>query len=358
MDNQKDFSMKFIDFRSDTVTQPTKKMREAMYNASVGDDVYGDDITVQELESLAAEIVGKEAALFVPSGTFGNQLCIFTHCERGDEIILGRDCHILRYECGALSVIAGVQSVSLSTKQGLLDVQDIENAIRSPFDSISKVHQPKTRLLCLENALGCGRVVPLESMEKFFNLAKKNNLNVHLDGARLFNAAASLNCEAKEITKYCDSVMFCLSKGLCSPIGSIIAGSHKFIQEARFKRKLMGGGLRQVGVLAACGLISLKDHVKLLADDHKIAKFLCEKLIEIKEIEVVPEDVQINFVFFKTKADIDVKALGDSLKSEGILTHFNLNGGPHRLAIHYYIREKEILKFIDAMKNFFQNLKV
>lgn len=354
MDTAAESTMKYIDFRSDTVTQPTKKMREAMYNCEVGDDVFNDDPTVHELEALAAAMVGKEAALFVPSGTFGNQLCVFTHCNRGDEIILSRDSHIFKNECGALATIAAVQTVSLPSKKGFMDPKEIENSIRCPSDPVSCVHQPKTTLLCLENALASGLVVPLDLMEKFYNIAKTQNLKVHLDGARVFNAATYLKCDVKEITKFCDSVMFCLSKGLCSPVGSIIAGDKDFINRARFKRKLLGGGLRQVGVLAACGLISLKEHVNYLADDHRIAKLLCEKLMSVKEIEVFPEDVQINFVYFNTKQETDVRKLAEFLKSQGIMTDLNVRGGLHRLAVHYYIREKEVLKFVESLQEFFK----
>jgi len=358
MDLQKEFPMKFIDFRSDTVTQPTKKMREAMYNAPVGDDVFGDDPTVQELEQLSAKMLGKEAALFVPSGVFGNQLCVFTHCQRGDEIIVSRNSHVFKSETGALSVIPGVQSLSLTTNKGLLDPKDVENAIRCPSnDPVEIIHQPKTTLLCLENALSTGLLMPLDLMENLYNIAKKHNLKVHLDGARVFNAAVAFNCDVKDITKFCDSVMFCLSKGLCSPVGSIIAGTKEFISLARYKRKLMGGGLRQVGVLAACGLISLKEHVQYLAEDHKMAKFLCQKMQELNEVEVFPEDVQINFVFFKIKVDVEPHDLKEFLRKEGILTDLQTRGGLHRLVTHYYIREKEILLFVEALRKFFGSLK-
>ena len=358
MDSHKDFSMKFIDLRSDTVTHPTQKMREAMYNACVGDDVYGDDPTVIELEVLSAELMGKEAALFVPTGVFGNQLSVFTHCDRGDEVIVSRNCHIFKSETGALSVIPGVQSLSLVTNKGLLDPKEVEAAIRCPVDEVEIIHQPRTKLLCLENALSTGLVVPLETMETLYKIAKKHNLKVHLDGARIFNAAISLGCSAKDIAQYCDSVMFCLSKGLCSPVGSIIAGTKEFINAARKKRKLMGGGMRQVGVLAACGLISLKEHVGYLGEDHRIAKLLCEKMKEIKEVEVFPDDVQINFVFFKINVDVDPHNLQEFLKKEGIFTELQPRGGGlHRLVTHYYIREKEVLLFVEKVKKFFEGLK-
>lgn len=358
MDPNRQFIMKLIDFRSDTVTHPTKKMREAMYFAEVGDDVFSDDPTVLELERLAADMVGKEAGLFVPTGVFGNQLCVFTHCQRGDEIILSRNSHIFKSETGALSVIAGVQTCSIVANKGLLDPNDVEAAIRNTDGNpVQTIHQPKTTLLCLENALSTGLVVPLDLMQNLYSIAKKHGLNVHLDGARVFNAAVALKCDVKEITRCCDSVMFCLSKGLCSPIGSIIAGSHEFIEIAKCKRKMMGGGMRQVGVLASCGMISLKEHVNLLEEDHRIAKILCQKMQEIEELEVYPEDVQINFVFFKIKSDVDPTELKEFLKNEGILTELQSRGGTMRLVTHYYIREKEVEKLVDGMKKFFQSLK-
>lgn len=243
-----------IDLRSDTVTKPTKAMREAMYNAMVGDDVYGDDPTVNELEAYAAKLVGKEAALFVPSGTFGNQLALLTHCQRGDEVLLGDDCHIVQHEVGAAAVIAGVQLRTLISKKGILDPEEIRSKIRE-----EELHYPRTGLICLENAHSNGRVIPLKAMASVREIALERQVPVHLDGARLFNAATYLKVDVKEITKYCDTVMFCLSKGLCAPVGSILAGSKSFIERGRKNRKLMGGGMRQAGVIAAAGLIALKE---------------------------------------------------------------------------------------------------
>ena len=220
--------MKFIDLRSDTVTEQPNFMKEAMFKAEVGDDVYGDDPTVIKLEALAAEIVGKEAALFVPSGTFGNQLSLFTHCRRGTEVIIADSNHIIAHEVGASSVIAGVQLRAIDAPNGVLKAEDIEKRIRFEDEDI---HFPSTSLICIENAHSSGNVLTLENMKEVYDVAKKYNLPVHLDGARLFNASTALNVDVKEITKYCDSVMFCLSKGLCAPVGSIIAGDKYFINK-------------------------------------------------------------------------------------------------------------------------------
>jgi len=240
----------YIDVRSDTVTWPTEAMRVAMASAPVGDDVYGDDPTMNELERLAAEMTGKEAAIFVPSGTFGNQLALFTWCPRGSEVILGEQCHIVQHEAGAASVIAGVQTRTIFAPNGILPVDEIEARIRG-----DDIHYPSTTLICLENAHSSGRVISLDSMKEVAALAKRYGLPIHLDGARLFNAAIALGVRAADIAAHVDSVMFCLSKGLCAPIGSMLAGPRDFIEKARRKRKIMGGGMRQAGILAAAGLI-------------------------------------------------------------------------------------------------------
>jgi threonine aldolase len=286
--------MKFIDLRSDTVTVPTQEMREAMYRAEVGDDVFEDDPTVKELEEYAASISGKEASIFVPSGTFGNQLALFTHCNRGDEVILGDECHIVQHEVGAASVIAGVQLRTVKTDKGTFDPGEVESKIRG-----EDIHFPATGLIAMENAHSSGRVVPLSNMEAIYNIAQKHHIPVHLDGARLFNAAAYLKKDAKEITAYCDSVMFCLSKGLCAPVGSMLAGNREFIAKARKKRKLMGGGLRQAGFLAAAGLVALKKMRGRLVEDHENAVLLGNELAKIPGIKVEIDDIHINMVFFR-----------------------------------------------------------
>ncbi|PRR78103.1 L-allo-threonine aldolase [Clostridium liquoris] len=337
--------MNFIDLRSDTVTKPTEKMRKAMYEAEVGDDVYGDDPTVNELESYAAELVGKEASLFVPSGTFGNQLSLFTHCTRGNEVILGEDCHILMHEVGAPAVIAGVQLRPIKSNKGEIDPLEIEKRIRGV-----DIHFPETGLICVENAHSNGRVISLENMREIYTIARNHNLPVHLDGARLFNAAAYLNVDPKEITQYCSSVMFCLSKGLCAPVGSMVAGSKDFIEKARKKRKIMGGGLRQAGILAAAGLVALKDMRKYLMEDHQNALYLGEELSKIPGININLDDININMVFFNMNDELyDMNNLAKEFYKKGI----KINGpenGELRFVTNYWIKRKDIDYIINTMK--------
>lgn len=335
-----------LDFRSDTVTWPTDAMRKAMAEAAVGDDVYEDDPTILELEGFAAELVGKEAALFVPSGTFGNQLAVFTHCNRGDEVILGDDCHIVVHEVGAAAVIAGVQLRTIRSHHGVLDPEEIRTKIRAEED----IHYPNTGLICLENAHSNGRVIPLSFMSSTRDVAQEFGIPIHLDGARLFNAATSLGVPASEIAGYCDSVMFCLSKGLCAPVGSMLAGSAHFIALARKKRKLMGGGLRQAGVLAAPGLIALKEMTKRLAEDHKNARLLAEKLSEIKGVQVFKDQLDINMVFFDMReTGDDGTILAAELLKEGILVN-GPEGGIMRFVCHYWTKEDNVLRLAEAVK--------
>jgi threonine aldolase len=337
--------MKFIDLRSDTVTVPTQEMKDAMYNAIVGDDVYEDDPTVKELEEYAAKLVNKESALFVPSGTFGNQLALLTHCRRGDEVILGDDCHIVVHEVGASSVIAGVQLRTLRSTKGELDPLEVASKIRG-----EDIHFPSTGLICLENAHSNGRVISLKNMENIYIIAKKNNIPLHLDGARLFNAAASLKVDAKEITKYCDSVMFCLSKGLCAPIGSILAGSKEYIDIARKGRKLMGGGLRQAGFLAAAGLVALKSMTKGLKEDHKNAILLGNELAKLPGIKVNTEDIHINMVFFNaSEANINKETFVKDMYDKGIKINPEENG-ELRFVTNYWVTEEDIHYVVDVMK--------
>ncbi len=288
--------MKYIDFRSDTVTKPTEEMRQAMAKAEVGDDVFGDDPTVNKLQQLAAKIVGKEAGLFMSSGTQGNQCAIMSHTRRGEAVIVGDQCHIMSHEAGAYAVLSGVSLSVATTKNGIIDPKSVEQLIADDSD----LHVAKTGLICLENAYSNGVVTPLSVMKQVYETAKQNNIPVHLDGARLFNAAVSLGVDVKEIAKYCDTVTFCLSKGLCAPIGSILIGSNEFINTAKRYRKVLGGGLRQVGVLAAAGEIALTKMVTRLQDDHDNAKFLAEQLATIEGIEVFEQSVDINIVFFKS----------------------------------------------------------
>lgn len=336
--------MKVIDMRSDTVTKPTEAMRKAMADAEVGDDVYGDDRLTNEMECLVAEMSGKEAAVFVPSGTFGNQLALFTHCRRGDEVIIYNDCHIVHDEAGAPAIIAGVQLQTLEGRGSLPDASAIESRIRK---DPSDFHYPPTGLICMETAHSDGRVIPLENMEAVYNTAKRYGLPVHLDGARLFNAADYLGVNAAEVAKYTDSVNICLSKGLCAPIGSMLAGTKEFVESARRRRKIMGGGMRQTGVLAAAGLIALRDMTGRLGEDRKTARMLADRLSKIKGISCVPEDVHANLVFFALDEKISVDTVMAALNENGILAN-PPEDGLMRLVTHYWIDGDDVNRVADV----------
>jgi threonine aldolase len=339
-----------IDIRSDTVTKPTPAMRKAMAEAEVGDDVYGDDPSVNKLEELGAQIIGKEASIFVPSGTFGNQLALFTHCQRGTEVLLGEECHIIQHEAGAASVIAGVQTRPVSAPNGVLPIESLRERLR-----MRDLHAPKTSLICMENAHSLGRVVPLNNMDSIKALAKEKNIPVHLDGARLFNAALALGVDAKEIAGRADSVMFCLSKGLCSPVGSLLAGSKAFVEEARYKRKIMGGAMRQAGVLAAAGIISLTEHIKFLAEDHRRAKELAKGLAGIEGIVVNKDEVDINMVFFcwpPAKEKKYAEKAMDVLSKHKVITNASENGG-FRYVTHYWITDADVNTILEASREAF-----
>ena len=307
--------MRYIDLRSDTVTRPTLAMRAAMAAAEVGDDVYGDDPTVNELEALAAETLGFEAALFVTSGTMGNQLGIMSQTRRGDEIIAGANSHIFMHEVGAAAVLSGVTVRQVDYPNCIPVPAMVEAAIR-PDD----IHEPPTSLICLENALANGRLVPVEIMAEIRRIADEHGLNVHLDGARVFNAAAALGVDVKEITRYADSVSCCLSKGLCAPVGAIFAGRAETVKRARKCRKLLGGGMRQAGILAAAGILALKEMPKRLSEDHANAKRLAELLSQIDGVSIDKDSVEINMVFFKLDRSAELKAaLPEKMKQHGIL---------------------------------------
>ncbi len=329
-----------IDLRSDTVTQPTRAMREAMMTAQVGDDVYGDDMTVNELEKLAAEVTGKEAALFVCSGTMGNQLAIMTHTHAGEEIIAGLQSHVIQHEAGAYARLSGVSAMTADTEQGSIGAEDVLRLLREP----GNVHHPVTSLLCLENPMSDGTVVPLARMQSAIMAARAHGLKVHLDGARLFNAACVLGVEAGEIVRDCDSVMFCLSKGLCAPVGSMLAGKADFIMRARRNRKVLGGGLRQAGILAACGLISLREMTGRLHEDHASARTLAEALSALPGVSIDLDKVQTNMVF----ADIAGPGFCDPglcayLRERGVL----INGAPdgyYRFVTHHDVSQADVLR--------------
>lgn len=339
--------MKLLDFRSDTVTLPTEKMLEEMVKAPLGDDVYGDDETVNKLESMAAEMMGKEAALLVPSGTMGNLIAVMTHTIPGQEIILEESSHIYLYEVAGIARVAGVQARTIKGEYGALNVGDIEAAIR-----IDNIHFPETGLICLENThnMSGGAAIPLDKMEEVSKLGKSKKIPLHLDGARIFNAAEALQVEVKEIAKYVDSVMFCLSKGLCAPIGSILVGKKAFIDKARKFRKMLGGGMRQAGIIAAAGIVALEEQSKRLQEDHSNAKFLAEKLREIKGVEVEIEKVHSNIInvdFYNT--DISIPDLVNRMKDKGIL----VNGRNNRLirfVTHHGVSKSDIIDAVALIK--------
>ncbi len=337
--------MKIIDLRSDTVTIPTDEMRKAMAEAEVGDDVYGDDPTVNELEKKAADIIGKEDAIFVPSGTFGNQLAILTHTNRGDEIIVEKNCHIVMHEVGASAVIAGVQLRAVEGKNGTMNPVDVENAIRD-----EDIHFPRTGLICIENAHSSGAVVSIDNMNEIKKVAEKTGIPIHLDGARVFNAAKALNVDVKEITKYTDSIMFCLSKGLAAPIGSILAGSKEFIKNARKNRKLMGGGLRQAGIIAAAGIIALEKMVDRLEEDHQNSQYLAEELSKIEGINVKFDRNDINMVFFELPNEI-IKE--EKLISKLLDRNIKINGqedGEYRFVTNKDVTREDLEYVVEQMK--------
>lgn len=336
--------MKYFDFRSDTVTQPTDKMRTAMFNSVVGDDVYGDDPTLVELEKKAAELLGKEAAIFVPSGTFGNQLAIYTHTKRGDEIIVGDACHIVMHEVGAAAVISSVQLRQIPTIDGSMDPDVLSRMIRE-----DDIHYPETGLICVENAHSCGRVIPIDEMKCIYEIAQNHLIPVHLDGARIFNAAVALGVEAKEIAKYADSMMFCLSKGLCAPVGSMLVGTKSFIDKARKNRKLMGGGLRQAGFLASAGLIALEDMIPCLSDDHKMAMLLAEQLSHVEGVEILWNRMDINMVFCHIALNLPEHVFVNRLFESGI----KINGsedGEFRFVTNHWTRVEAVEKLVTSIK--------
>ena len=286
-----------IDLRSDTVTQPSQKMKQFMLNAPLGDDVYGDDPSIQALEKQAADIFKKESSAFVPSGTMANLISVLSHCDRGDEIILGNKSHIFVYEAGGISAFGGIHSHQLhNTDDGKICLSGLENAVRNPNDS----HHPISKLICLENTHNLCFGAPIK--ENYFNsvkeIANQYNLKIHIDGARIFNASVALNTEVHHLTKHADSVSCCLSKGLSSPVGSLIIGTAKFISKAKRIRKALGGGMRQSGILAAAGIYSFNHMIDHLDSDHKNAKLLAEELSKIDNIKIDLEKIHTNIIFF------------------------------------------------------------
>jgi threonine aldolase len=302
-----------IDLRSDTVTQPTQEMREAMAAAPVGDDVYGEDPTVNRLENIAAAMLGFEAAVFVSSGTQSNLIALMSHCERGDEYIVGQQAHTYKYEGGAAAVLGSIQPQPLEYEaDGTLDLKRVEAAIKT-----DDFHFARTRLFCLENTQA-GKVLPLDYLCEASRFARCKGLFLHLDGARIFNAAVKLGVDVKEITGHFDSVSVCLSKGLCAPVGSVLCGSHALVEQARRWRKVVGGGMRQAGILAAAGILALTDMVDRLEEDHRNAEKLSQGLSVINGLSLCPDSPQTNMVFAEVAPDVSDQ-LAEFLKKKSIL---------------------------------------
>lgn len=337
---------KWIDLRSDTVTQPTQEMREAMYRAQVGDDVYGDDPTMNELERKAAEMLGKEAALFMASGTMGNAVAVMSHIQRGNEVILSDTAHIVAHEVGGAAVLSQAFIRTLHFKDGLFDAEQIRAAIRDR----SNIHYPYTGLICVEEPLATGKVVPLERLQQVYKMAKEENIPVHMDGARIFNAATALGVDVKKIAACTDSVMFCLSKGLCAPVGSMLVGSKEYIERARRNRKMLGGGMRQCGFLAAAGLIALEVMTKRLQEDHDNAKYMAQRLQKMPGVTLDMNSVEINMVFFKLDAP---KEVIDSLPEKMLEAGVKINGiedGEFRFVTTHDTSREDIDRALDAFE--------
>lgn len=338
--------MRIIDLRSDTITKPTPAMRRAMYEAEVGDDVLGDDPTVQRLEELAAERMGKEAGLYVASGTMGNLVCLLTHCGRGDEVIVGDQAHTYIYEQGGMAALGGIHPRPLPNRpDGTIDLEQIEAAIRP-----ENVHFPRTRLVALENTHNrCGgAVLPVSYMRAVGKLARQHGLKYHLDGARVFNAAVALGVDVKEIVADCDSVSFCLSKGLGAPVGSVVVGTEDFIAEARRSRKVVGGGMRQAGVIAAAGIVALTEMVDRLAEDHANARRLAEGIADLPGIRLDPATVQTNIVIFELdRPDLTPQQLADRLAEHGVRL-FAIGGQRLRAVTNYHVTAEDIDRALAA----------
>jgi threonine aldolase len=337
----------FIDLRSDTVTRPTPAMRKAMIEAEVGDDVFGEDPTVNALQEKVANLLGKEAALFVPSGTMANQLSIKSHTQPGDEVIIEASSHPYNFEGGAGAALSGIQFQCLKGVRGILDASQIEEAVR-PADH----HFPVTKLICLENThnRGGGSIYPLEKMAEIYRLTKSKGLLLHLDGARLWNASVATGIKPREYAQWADSVSVCLSKGLGAPIGSLVAGSKPFIDRVHRFRKMFGGGMRQVGILAAAGIYALNHHLERLKEDHHNAKRLAVGMKEFKGVSIDPKHVETNIVIFDvTDTGMTGAQVAEAMKKEGTLIHA-FGKTQIRLVTHLDISSEDIEIALKAFK--------
>lgn len=334
-----------IDLRSDTVTVPSPEMRRAMYEAEVGDDVFGEDPTVRRLEEIAAERIGKESAVFVASGSMGNLVSVLAHTQRGDEAICGSEAHVLQYEVGSAGAVAGVTlRAATNDARGRMDPAEVESLIRG-----ENVHTPSTSLLLLENTQNrcSGAAIALEDTQELAELAHRNGLSVHIDGARIFNAALALRVSVAELSAPADSVGFCLSKGLGAPVGSMVCGNGAVISRARKMRKMLGGGMRQAGIIAAAGVYALEHMVERLADDHENANALARGLAELPMIDLDPDTIDTNIVIFRVQ---DAVGFARALKQEGVLCTMP-GPGRIRMVTHDGIERADIDEALNRARN-------
>ncbi|MBE0431426.1 MAG: low-specificity L-threonine aldolase [Dehalococcoidia bacterium] len=346
--------MKVIDLRSDTVTHPTTAMRQAIFEAEVGDDVYGEDPTVNRLEEMAAQRMGKDAGLLITSGTQGNIIAVLAHCKHGDEIVVGDEAHMFWYEVGGAAALGGVNIRTVpNDSSGRLNPDDIVRAIRD-----RDIHYPPTTLLCLENTHNrCGgMVLDVDYTNQVCDLAHARGLDVHLDGARIFNAAIALGVPVLVLVERAESVSFCLSKGLGAPVGSVICGSKPFIERARKFRKMLGGGMRQAGIIAAAGIVALETMVDRLAEDHANARRLAEGLAGIEGIRLAQESVPTNIVMFVVSPGVSGAEFIEGLKEVGVKLGFR-NGGPFRAVTHYMVSSADIDEVLARIEAVYKELR-
>ena len=346
--------MKSIDLRSDTVTLPPQSMLDAIASAHLGDDVFQEDPTINKLESLAAETMGKEAGLLVPSGTMANLTSVLSHCDRGSEVILGDQAHTFMYEAGGISAFGGIHSRQISNQpDGTLKLEDIEGAIRQ-----DNVHFPPTRLICLENTHNrcSGMPLTVEYTKNVAELAGDHGISVHVDGARIFNAATALGVNVRELSEPVDSVSFCLSKGLSAPVGSLVCGSQDFIAQARRNRKALGGGMRQAGIIAASGIVALTTMVDRISDDHRNARTLAEGIAKINGLSIALDTVRTNIVYFSLELhDIPGEVLVSRMSELGI-HFFELSPHTYRLVTHSDVDENDMEATLEAFKTVMEDL--
>lgn len=345
---------RIVDLRSDTITKPTQEMRNVMARAEVGDDVFEEDPTVNLLQEKVAQLCGKEAALFVTSGTMGNQISLKVHTQPGDEVILEENCHILNYEVGAPGLISGVQIRTIPGNRGVITAEQIQSVLRP-----ENIHFAKQRLICIENThnRGGGSIFPIEEIKKIHHVAQQNGLKMHLDGARLWNASVETGIPLKDYAAYFDSVSLCFSKGLGAPVGSIIVGEADFIREARRVRKALGGGMRQVGILAAAALYAMEHHLPLLKEDHKKAKDLAQFLAQLPYIKLDLDSVQTNIIIFNWEhPSLTTQEVQNRLEEKGV-RFLAISKDRMRMVMHFQVTEEDVEFVKQQLEKFIQEIK-